>query len=138
MGLIEKISNLKDGVHPILVKDCWQVVKINYSQDFDAENSNVLYGNESGGFAISLLNGRALLVSESLEKHLPSLISCSMVYGTSYYIPQGASYTIVMDKDCELFTVASPNEFPLKDKTRALTSKEIDSIKVNADKEFRS
>lgn len=138
MGLIEKISNLKDGVHPILVKDCWQVVKINYSQDFDAENSNVLYGNESGGFTISLLNGRALLVSESLESHLSSLISSSMAYGNSYYIPKGASYTIVMDKDCELFTVASPNEVPFKDKRRTLTPKEIEDIKIYADKEFKS
>lgn len=138
MGLIEKITKEGAGAHPILVKDSWEVLKINYSEVLNAKHSATLYVNKGYGFAVSLLSGSAILVTENNGGLSPALKTRMMYRGTSYYIPEGTAYTILMDKDCELFAVGSPDEHALKEVKRTLTQKEIDSIKINAGNQFKS
>lgn len=138
MGLIEKISKEGAGAHPILVKDSWEVVKINYSEVLNAKHSAMLYVNKGCGFAVSLLSGSAIMVTENNGGLSPALKTLMMYRGTSYYIPEGTAYTILMDKDCELFTVGSPDEHALKEVKRPLTQEEIDNIKKIVYHEFKS
>ena len=136
MGLIEKISNDKLGCQTILLKDEWQVVKINYSEEYGIDNCTNLYMNKECGLAITLLKGEAILVTENSDKTPYTLNVEMMKSGSSYYIHENLGYTIIMNKNCELFSVENPQEQPLKVKKRALTNKEIDLLIVNVNKEF--
>ena len=136
MGLIEKISNHDPGSHPVLVKDFWQVVKINYTEEYKVENIGSLYMNENCGLAISLLKGNAMLVIENVDNPLSLIKTEVMECGATYYIPENVGYTIIMEKSCELFSVESPYELPLKVQKRSLDKREIETIKLN--KEFKS
>lgn len=137
MGLIEKISNNEPGPNPVLVKDVWQVVKINYTEEYEVENIDALYMNENCGLAISLLTGSAILVIENVDNPLLPLKAEVMKCGASYYIPEDVGYTIVMEKGCELFSVESPYELPLKVQKRPLDKKEMETIKISVIKEFK-
>lgn len=138
MGLIEKISNDKTGVHPVLVKDSWQVVKVNYSKENEVGNIRSLYVNKESGLAVSLLTGRAILIMEGVGGHLASIQTTPMVRGTSYFIPENLGYNIVMEKGTELFSVESPHGSAMKVLKRPLDKKELDIIKRNVIKEFKS
>ncbi|MBD0779864.1 hypothetical protein HPE56_18865 [Maribacter sp. ANRC-HE7] len=138
MGLIEKISNEEPGVHSVLVKDSWQVVKVNYSIDHEVDNLGSLYMNTNSGLAVALLKGRAILIKESGDDHLPFIQTIPMVRGTSYFIPENLGFHIVMKKGSELFRVESPQGSAMEVLKRPLDKKELDIIKRNVIKEFKS
>lgn len=131
MRLIEKIPGTKEGVESVLIKDSWKVSLIKYSEAFDKDNVDFIYTDESSGFAVSLLKGRSLLVTENVKNPSRPLKFDDMVQGVSYYVPQGTGYTIIMDRNCELFAVGSPNDSHLRVKKRNLTEKEKENIKIS-------
>ena len=136
MGLIEKISSNRIGCNPILHKDEWGVVKINYSEEYNLYNSKHLYVNQNCGLAITLLKGGAILVTESLDSTSCSISAVRMAMGSSYYVDENLGYTIIMDSGCELFSVESPEEQPLKAEKRTLTKIEIDFLTKVVNREF--
>ncbi|WP_027066792.1 hypothetical protein [Maribacter sp. Hel_I_7] len=136
MGLIEKISSNSLGCSSILHKDEWGVVKINYSEDYNLYNSKHLYVNQNCGLAITLLKGRAILVTENLDSASCSISTVTMATGSSYYINENLGYTIIMNYGCELFSVESPEEQPLKVEKRMFTKIEIDFLNKAVNKEF--
>lgn len=129
MGLIEKISNEKAGFHPVVVKDCWQVTKVNYSQQNELDKIDSLIRNENNALALSLLTGRAVLLIQNPDKNAVSLKAITMVRGTSYVIPENVGYNIVMEKGCQLFAVESPSNRTENVRKIPLTNVELEVIK---------
>ena len=129
MGLIEKISNEKAGFHPVVVKDCWQVTKVNYSQQNELDKIDSLIRNGNNALALSLLTGRAVLLIRNPDKNAVSLKAITMVRGTSYVIPENVGYNIVMEKGCQLFAVESPSNPTENVRKIPLTNVELEVIK---------
>lgn len=129
MGLIEKISNIKAGFHPVLIKDSWQVFKVNYSQYNEVDKIDSLIINDNNGLVLSLLSGRAVLISQKLDENESSLEAINMARGTSYVIPENVGYNLIMEKGCQLIGVESPNTHSEGGRTKPLTNREIETLK---------
>lgn len=129
MGLIEKISNVKAGFHPVLIKDSWQVCIANYSQQNELDKIDSLIRNGNNALALSLLTGRAVLLIQNSDKNAVSLKAITMVRGTSYVIPENVGYNIVMEKGCQLFAVESPSNRTENVRKIPLTKPELEVIK---------
>ncbi|TQO38427.1 hypothetical protein GQ41_3074 [Arenibacter algicola] len=129
MGLIEKISNEKAGFHPVVVKDCWQVIKVNYSQQNELDKIDSLIRNGNNALALCLLTGRAVLLIQNSEKNAVSLKAITMVRGSSYVIPENVGYNIAMEKGCQLFAVESPYNRTENVRKIPLTNAELEVIK---------
>ena len=129
MALIEKISNEKSGFHPVLVKDSWQVLKMNYSQDYEVDKIDSFIINDNNGLAISLLSGRAVLIIQKLDENEPTLKAITMVRGTSYFIPENAGYNLIMEKGCQLFGVERPNSRSEDVRKIPFTNQEKETLK---------
>ena len=63
MGLIQKHKILDAGFHPVLIRDSWQVSKLNYEDKYHINNLKCLLSHELSDRAISLLSGYAVLIS---------------------------------------------------------------------------
>ncbi|SHJ08473.1 hypothetical protein [Pseudozobellia thermophila] len=138
MELIEKISCKEPGTHCVLVKDSWQVVKLNSSEANNIDNLRSLYINKNGGLAISLLLGRALLIVDDGKGASTSLKMVRMVRGTSYYLTENVAYHIVMEEGSELFGVGSPDVSAIEMDAKTLDGKEIERIKKKVNKELKN
>ena len=138
MALIEKILNEKSGFHPVLVKDRWQVLKVNYSQDYEVDILDSFIVNDNQGLALSLLSGRAVLIMQKLDENEPTLEALTMVRGTSYFIPENVGYNLIMEKGCQLFGVERPNSRSEDDRKIPFTNNEIETLKKNVNNQFKS
>ncbi|WP_031442312.1 hypothetical protein [Arenibacter algicola] len=138
MGLIEKISNVKAGFHPVLIKDSWQVCIANYSQYNEVDRLDSLIINDNNSLALSLLTGRAVLIIQKPCESEPSLEAIAMVRGTSYVIPENVGYNLIMEKGCQVIGVERPNTHSEGGRRIPLTTGEIERLKKNINKEFKS
>jgi hypothetical protein len=138
MGLIEKISNENAGLHPVLVKDSWQVTKVNYSQEYMVDKVDSLIINVNQGLAISLLSGKAVLIIRKLDENEPTLEAITMVRGTSYLIPENVGYNLIMEKGSQLIGVEGSNAHSEVGRRIPLTNREVEILKKNVNKEFIS
>lgn len=134
--LIENLSKQEQGVHPILVDNTWQVVKINYCQQRNVNNLSTIYKVEKDGLALTLLKGNCVLVTEDpIENELKTRV---LEVGTSYYLPEKLRYNLIMKKRSELFAVLTAGEHPFKNMARPLKETEVIKIKQSINTEFKN
>lgn len=108
MSLIESYNLTEDGFHPLLIRDSWQVAKLNYSDEYHIDNITCLRKHQNSDKGISLLLGDALLVACNDDQYSDFKV-IQMKHGTSYNIPKQLVHAIVMSEGSELFIVENPN-----------------------------
>ena len=107
MRLIESYKIADQGFHPVLIRDSWQVSKLNYSDDLHIDHLKCLMKHQKSDRAISLLMGMAILVVMA-EPNGNEFGVVPIKRGTSYHIPKNVWYSIAMWKGSQLFIVEKP------------------------------
>ena len=107
MDLLEQYHIEEAGFHPFLIKDSWQVGKLNYNVgEHHINNLNRLTIHHHTDRALSLLKGKGVLITVGDNDNHNIMV---MERGTAYNIPKNHGYAIVMQKGGELFSVERPN-----------------------------
>ena len=109
MSLIESYDFTEGGFHPVLVRDSWQVAKINYKEEYHINHLKKLVKHQKSDRGIALLSGYAVLIASEDGDYQSEFDIVLMKRGTSYNIPKNIGYAIVMVEGCELFIVEKPN-----------------------------
>ena len=110
MSLIESYHLIEEGYHPVLVRDSWQVAKLNYSVEYHIDHFKKLVIHQKSDKALSLLEGSAMLiVGFDIDRSEVEIVQ--MKRGTSYNIPKNTAYAIVLEEGSQLFIVEQPNTY---------------------------
>ncbi len=109
MSLIESYGIEEAGFHPFLIRDSWQVAKLNYKEEYHIDNLNKLTKHQNSDRAVALLSGNAVLIVRDEGDNKDGFHMVLMERGTSYNVPKSVGYAIAMEEGCELFIVEKPN-----------------------------
>ena len=136
MSLIESYDINEQGYHPFIIRDSWQVAKLNYTDELHINNLDHLKIHQNNDRAFVLLRGKAVLITINNYDKNPSFSIKLMKRGTSYYIPKNRMYAIAMEKSSEVFIVEKSNTH-LKDfKDYCLNKEQLHLMRSEAKKEF--
>lgn len=136
MSLIESYDINEQGYHPFIIRDSWQVAKLNYSDEQDINNLDHLKIHQNNETAFALLKGKAVLITINNYDKIPSFSIKLMKRGTSYYIPKKIMYAIAMEESSEVFIVENSNA-PVKDpKDYCLNEELLHLMRSAVKKEF--
>ena len=105
MSLIESNNLEGAGLHPILIRDTWQVVELNYPDKHRLDNILDLTKHQKSDKGASLLVRKALLIT-SLDQNDFEVVRPQR--GISYHIPQNLWYAVAMSEGSKLFIVGKP------------------------------
>ncbi|MEM9822274.1 MAG: hypothetical protein AAF985_14420 [Bacteroidota bacterium] len=92
------------GFQSVLIQDSWQVGQLNYSLDHDLDHFSYLEANLTGDQSLSLLIGKAVLLTIE-ETNGTEYEIVLLKRGTSYNIPQGKQYQVIMTNGSKIFMV---------------------------------
>jgi len=137
MSLIESYVVEEDGFHPVLVRDSWQVAKLNYKDEYHINNLNRLRIHQKTDRAFALLSGNAVLIAIDNDDKKTSFKVVLMQRGTSYNIPKNVGYTIVMEEGSKVFTVERPNTHIDDVKYYPLDEEQLITIRLNVNEEYK-
>ncbi len=73
MDLIEKYRESKDGYHPFLIREGWQVAQLNYMDELKIGNIGKLDVHNHTDEVFILLKGKAVLIGAELKEDIPDL-----------------------------------------------------------------
>jgi len=107
--LIETYRSADAGYNPFLIRDNWQVARLNYSSENGIESLRKIEVHYKTDEVFILLKGTAVLIaSERMGQEL-GFESVKMIERTVYNIPKGAWHTIAMMEDAEALIVEDAN-----------------------------
>jgi mannose-6-phosphate isomerase-like protein (cupin superfamily) len=107
--LIETYRSVDAGYNPFIIRDNWQVARLNYSSGNGFESVGKIEVHYKTDEVFILLKGTAVLIaSERMGQEL-RFESVKMIEGTVYNIPQGVWHTIAMMEDAEVLIVENAN-----------------------------
>lgn len=109
MSLIESYAIEESGFHPFLIRDSWQVAKLNYTEEWHIDAINCLKILRESDRAFVLLKGSAVLVALEDNEGKSAFKVELMKRGASYNIPKNTWYAIALEKESEVLIVGKPN-----------------------------
>ena len=98
--LVKALNDESPGYHPFLIKEYWQVAKLNYCIDQDSENIKELEVHANTDETFTLLKGSAFLIAakDGLEK----IEMVRLQPGITYNVPAGIWHNIAMEEGCSV------------------------------------
>ncbi|RDY61129.1 hypothetical protein [Flagellimonas nanhaiensis] len=136
MGLIEKYQIPETGAHPFLIKDSWQVSKLNYqAKEYQVGKLEYFNKHEHTNRALALLKGKTVLV---FTRDFGQYNVVAMKRGLAYNIPKKTHYALVLEEDSELFSVEPPNTDQIDTERNHLTEEHLQTIREKITKEFQN
>jgi mannose-6-phosphate isomerase-like protein (cupin superfamily) len=109
MQIIEKYAIEESGYHPLLIREGWQVAKLNYIVTQNVENIDKLDLHNHTDEVFILLKGRAVLVGATIEENHSEFIVELMQPGIVYNIPQKTWHNISIEDGCEVLIIEKSN-----------------------------
>jgi len=109
MGTIETYHITSEGSNPFLVRDSWQMVKLNYSKEHSILAIEKLYKHEMTDKGIALMSGKVCLVVMEVIKDRRQFQMELLKKGVCYNVPKNSAYFLIMDEDAELIFVEQNN-----------------------------
>lgn len=107
--LIEKYSYKGEGYDPFLIRNNWQVAKLNYMPGQGLTDIIKIDKHSETDEVFILLKGIAVLIAAERNEKGYSFHSLKMQPGITYNIPAGTWHNIAMDTDAELIIVENSN-----------------------------
>ena len=136
MGLIEKYQIPETGTHPFLIKDSWQVSKLNYqAKEYQVGKLEYFNKHEHTNRALALLKGKTVLV---FTRDFDQYNVVAMKRGLAYNIPKKTHYAFVLEEDSELFSVEPPNTDQIDTERNHLIKEHLQAIQEKITKEFQN
>ena len=137
MSLIESYDINEQGYHPFIIRDSWQVAKLNYTDELHISNLDHLKIHQNIETAFALLRGKAVLITINNYDKNPSFSIKLMKRGTSYFIPKKTMYAIVMEESSEMFIVENSNTPDKDPKEYWLNEEQLHLIRSAVKEEFK-
>lgn len=109
MNTIEKYKLTEKGYHPFLIREGWQIAKLNFVSTQQVENIIRLDIHNHTDEAFILVKGKAVLITATLEKDHPEFELELLKPEITYNIPQKTWHNIAMQEGCELIIVEKEN-----------------------------
>ena len=137
MSLIESYDIEEDGFHPFLIRDSWQVAKLNYKDEYHINDLDCFRIHRKTDRAFALLSGSAVLIAIDNDDKKTSFKVVLMQRGTSYNIPKNVGYTVVLEEGSEVFVVEKSNTHIDDVEYYYLNEDQLKTIRLNINKEYK-
>jgi len=105
MSLIEKYKIKKEGYHPFIIRDGWQVAQLNSDENQKIENLSKLDVHFYTDEVFILLKGKAVLITATIEDNTPEYELELMQAGVTYNIPKDTWHNIAMWEGSEVIII---------------------------------
>lgn len=109
MSLIEKYIHDDIGYNPFLIREGWQVAKLNHLPGHGFDDIAKMEMHNYTDEVFILFSGTAILIASSNGEGTPPFELINMVSGVVYNIPQGVWHNIAMSPDAEIIIVEKNN-----------------------------
>lgn len=86
-----------EGYHPFLIREGWQVARLNYMPAQNKTAISRMEKHQQTDEVFCLLQGQAILIAERLENDERSFDCLLMESGVTYNIPRGTWHNIAME-----------------------------------------
>tara|TARA_B100001057_G_scaffold322277_1_gene322473 strand:- start:955 stop:1398 length:444 start_codon:yes stop_codon:yes gene_type:complete len=107
--LIETYEFTEKGFHPLIIKDDWQVAKLNYLEDQNIRNIKKIDVHYKTDEVFVLLKGKAVLIAVVFENEIPVFETELMEQNKIYNIPKNRWHNIAMEEGSEVLLVEKSN-----------------------------
>ncbi|KAA3632488.1 MAG: hypothetical protein DWQ02_14700 [Bacteroidetes bacterium] len=97
------------GFFPFLIRDGWQVAKLNYIAEQHINNIQKIEVHQQTDEVFVLLKGSAVLIIADLQNEKPLFKIKSMQPLSVYNIPKGTWHNIAMEEGSEVLIVEKSN-----------------------------
>ena len=108
-NLIETYEVREKGFHPLLIRDNWQVAKLNYLEDQNIRNIKKLDIHFNTDEVFVLLKGKAVIIAAVFENGIPVFEMELMEQNLIYNIPKNRWHNIAMEEGSEVLLVEKSN-----------------------------
>ncbi len=105
MSLIETYTTTKEGYHPFLIREGWQVAQLNFDENQKIENITKLDVHFHTDEVFLLLKGEAVLITATIKDNTPEFELELMQAGITYNIPKNTWHNIAMKEGSEVIIV---------------------------------
>ena len=129
MSLIETYSTTKEGYHPFLIRESWQVAQLNYIEDQHIKNIDKIEVHHNTDEVFVLLKGKSILITVDLINEEPMFKADVMKPYFTYNIPQNVWHNIAMEKGSEVLIIEKSNTHLNDVEYLNLTDKQISKLK---------
>ncbi|WP_228237848.1 hypothetical protein [Allomuricauda sp. M10] len=109
LGTIDTYCIQDKGIHPFLVRDSWQMVKLNYFEKYGFLNMGTLYRHDGTDKGLALMSGTVYVIAMEIVDDLPHFEMEVLKKGVSYNIPKKTWYTFIMEEGSELILLEKPD-----------------------------
>ena len=108
-NLIETYEAKEKGFHPLLIRDHWQVAKLNYLEDQNIRNIKKLDIHYITDEVFVLMKGKAVIIAAVIENGIPVFEMELMEQNLIYNIPKNRWHNIAMEEGSEVLLVEKSN-----------------------------
>lgn len=105
MKLIEQYVHSGAGYNPYLIREGWQVAKLNYQSANGVDDITGLEVHRRTDEVFVLLSGNAALIAGAIVGDVVEFETVRMQTGIAYNIPAGCWHNIAMCPDAEMIIV---------------------------------
>ena len=109
MSLIENYKNNKNGFHPFMISDGWQVAQLNYMEEQHIDNINKVDVHFETDEVFVLLEGKAVLIAVVFDGDKPIFEIELMKKNSTYNIPKNRWHNIAMEEGSKVLIVEKSN-----------------------------
>lgn len=107
--MIETYDLKENGYHPFLIRDGWQVAKLNYMPEQHIENIQMLDIHNQTDEVFLLLKGSAVLIAATIDQGEVNFQLELMAPHLTYNIPKCTWHNIAMTEGTETIIIEKSN-----------------------------
>ena len=129
MKNLEIIHSTEKGFRPLLIKEQWQIGQITYDESFDINNIKTIDIHFKTDESFILLNGKAILITASLNNEKFIFQTELMKTETVYNIPVNTWHNIALFPNTCVMIVENKNSHLEEYEIKKLSKNEIKTLK---------
>lgn len=138
MSLIECFKVNRNGFHPFMISDGWQVAQLNYSEEQHINNINKVDVHYQTDEVFILLEGKAVLIAVVFDGDNPIFEIELMKKNTTYNIPKNRWHNIAMEKGSKVLIVEKSNTHLADFEYKHLSANSLSELKTKVEQIMNS
>ena len=107
--MVEKYDINEKGYHPFIIKEGWQLAKLNYTKEQDIDEITQLDVHLKTDEVFVAIAGKAVLIAAEIVDNEPRFELEPMKINQIYNIPRGVWHNIAMEKGSEVLIAEKSN-----------------------------
>ncbi len=134
--MIEKYIIKEKGFHPFIIKDGWQIAKLNFIEDQHINNILKIDVHFETDEIFVLISGEAVLISANIENDKVEFHTEWMNLETIYNVPKNIWHNIAMREGSEVLIVEKSDTHLGDYEFRYLSKKELAELRRIVNRSF--